>query len=125
MARGYEVWWDVNRIRAGRPWDEEVQTGLQNSQVLLALPSPQSVRRARDARHPTATDSVCLDEIAYDRGLKIPIVPILVVSCEAPFLVCRFEAYLARGMSLGTFPYHLRLLHNADNILSRPQVQSA
>jgi len=103
MARGYEVWWDVNRIRAGRPWDEEVQTGLQNSQVLLALPSPQSVRRARDARHPTATDSVCLDEIAYARGLKIPIVPILVVSCEA----------------------HLRLLHNADNILSRPQVQSA
>jgi hypothetical protein len=93
--------------------------------VLLALPSPKSVRRARDARHPTATDSVCLDEIAYARGLKIPIVPILVVSCEAPFLVCRFEAYLARGRSLGTFPYHLRLLHNADNILSRPQVQSA
>src|SRR6516165_1686281 len=70
MARGYEVWWDVNRIRAGRPWDEEVQTGLQNSQVLLALPSPQSVRRARDARHPTATDSVCLDEIAYAEASK-------------------------------------------------------
>jgi TIR domain len=63
MARGYQVWWDVNRIRAGRPWDEEVQTGLRNSQVVLALLSPQSVRRARDAGNPTATDSVCLDEI--------------------------------------------------------------
>jgi len=37
MERGYQVWQDVNRIRAGRPWDEEVQTGLRNSQVMLAL----------------------------------------------------------------------------------------
>jgi TIR domain len=65
MARDYQVWWDVNRIRAGRPWDEEVQTGLRNSQVLLALLSPQSVRRAQDPGNPTATDSVCLDEIEY------------------------------------------------------------
>jgi TIR domain/APAF-1 helical domain len=77
-ARGYQVWQDVNRIRAGRPWDEEVQTGLRNSQVLLALLSPQSVRRARDAGNPTATDSVCLDEIEYaQRACKIPIVPVL------------------------------------------------
>ena len=67
-ARGYQVWQDVNRIRAGRPWDEEVQTGLRNSQVLLALLSPQSVRRALDAGNPTATDSVCLDEIEYARA---------------------------------------------------------
>jgi hypothetical protein len=91
-ARGYQVWQDVNRIRAGRPWDEEVQTGLRNSQVLLALLSPQSVRRARDAGNPTATDSVCLDEIEYaQRACKIPIVPIQVVSCEAPFLIFRLH----------------------------------
>jgi len=35
-ARGYQVWQDVNRIHAGRPWDEEVKTGLRNPQVLLA-----------------------------------------------------------------------------------------
>jgi WD40 repeat protein len=92
MARGYQVWWDVNRIRAGLPWDEEVQTGLRNSQVLLALLSPQSVRRARDAGNPTATDSVCLDEIEYaQRACKIPIVPIQVVSCEAPLLIFRLH----------------------------------
>jgi len=90
MARGYEVWWDVNHIRAGRPWDEEVQVGLRNSQVLLALFSPQSVRRARDPGNPTATDSVCLNEIEYaQRACKIPIVPVQVVSCEAPFLIFR------------------------------------
>jgi WD40 repeat protein len=91
-ARGYQVWQDVNRIRAGRFWDEEVQTGLRNSQVLLALLSPLSVRRARDPENPTATDSVCLDEIEYaQHTLKIPIVPVRVVSCEAPFLICRLH----------------------------------
>ena len=91
-ARGYQVWWDVNRIRAGRPWDEEVQMGLRNSQVVLALLSPQSVRRARDAGNPTATDSVCLDEIEYaQRACKIPIVPVRVVSCEVPFLIYRLN----------------------------------
>jgi hypothetical protein len=92
MERGYQVWQDVNRIRAGRSWDEEVQTGLRNSQVLLALLSPQSVRRARDAGNPTATDSVCLDEIAYARDpCHIPIVPVKVMTCEAPFLLNRLH----------------------------------
>jgi WD40 repeat protein len=91
-ARGYQVWQDVNRIRAGRPWDEEVQNGLRNSQVLLALLSPQSVRRARDPGNPTATDSVCLNEIEYaQRARKIPIVPVRVVSCEAPFAIYRLH----------------------------------
>ena len=92
MAGGYQVWQDVNRIRAGRPWDEEVQMGLRNSQVVLALLSPQSVRRSLDAGNPTATDSVCLDEIEYaQRACKIPIVPVQVVSCEAPFLIYRLH----------------------------------
>jgi WD40 repeat protein len=91
-ARGYEVWQDVSRLRAGRPWDEDVPEGLRTSQVMIALLSPQSVRRALDAGNPTATDSVCLDEIAYARGSsKIPIIPVQVVSCEAPFLIYRLH----------------------------------
>jgi hypothetical protein len=91
-ARQYQIWQDIHRIRTGWPWDEEVQAGLRNSQVMLALLSPQSVRRALDANNPTATDSVCLDEIAYARGsCKIPIVPVQVVSCEAPFLIYRLH----------------------------------
>jgi hypothetical protein len=69
-ARGYDVSQDVKRIRAGRPWDEEVPEGLRNSQVVLALLSPYSVRRALDADNSNATDSVCLDEIAYARGAR-------------------------------------------------------
>jgi|SRR5271166_69074 len=91
-ARGFEIWQDVKRLRAGRPWDEDVPEGLRTSQVVLALLSPHSVRHALDAGNSTATDSVCLDEIAYARGVrKIPIVPVQVVSCEAPFLVYRLH----------------------------------
>jgi TIR domain len=68
-ARHYQIWQDIRRIRIGWPWDEEVQARLRNSQVLLAILSPQSVRRAREASNPTSTDSVCLDEIAYARGV--------------------------------------------------------
>jgi|SRR5208283_399852 len=34
-ARHYQIWQDIRRIRIGWPWDEEVQAGLRNSQVLL------------------------------------------------------------------------------------------
>ena len=90
--RRYQVWQDVSRLRASRPWDEDVPEGLRTSQVVLALLSPQSVRRALDAGNPTATDSVCLDEIAYARDpCHIPIVPVKVMSCEAPFLLNRLH----------------------------------
>jgi WD40 repeat protein len=91
-ARGYQVWQDVSRLRTGRPWDEDVSEGLRTSQVVLALLSPHSVRHALDTGNPTATDSVCLDEIAYARGArKIPIVPVQVISCETPFLIYRLH----------------------------------
>ena len=68
-ARGYDVSQDVKRIR-GRSAVGRGSAGLRNSQVVLALLSPYSVRRALDAGNSNATDSVCLDEIAYARGAR-------------------------------------------------------
>jgi hypothetical protein len=46
----------------------------------------------RDAGNVSQVDSVCLDEIAYARfKCKIPIVPVKVQQCEAPFLVYRLQ----------------------------------
>jgi hypothetical protein len=87
-ARGYQVWQDVNRIRVGRPWDEEVQAGLRNSQVMLALLSPQSVRRTLNAGNPIVTDSVCLDEIVYARDRNIPIVPVQLTHLLQTTTIC-------------------------------------
>src|ERR1700675_3580772 len=80
-ARGYKIWQDIDRIRTGWAWDNELQDGLLTSDVVLALLSPHSVRRVRDVGNVSQVDSVCLDEIAYARGArKIPIVPVQAVS---------------------------------------------
>ena len=91
-ARGYKIWQDGDRIRTGWAWDNELQDGLLTSDVVLALLSPHAVRRVRDAGNVSQVDSVCLDEIAYARfKCKIPIVPVKVQQCEAPFLVYRLQ----------------------------------
>jgi hypothetical protein len=91
-ARGYKIWQDVDRIRTGWAWDNELQDGLLTSDVVLALLSPHAVRRALDTRNVSQVDSVCLDEIAYARlKCKKPIVPVKVRSCEAPFLIYRLQ----------------------------------
>src|SRR5262249_10159733 len=64
-ARGYKIWQDIDRIRTGWAWDNELQDGLLTSEVVLALLSPHAARRALDTGNPTATDSVCLNEIEY------------------------------------------------------------
>ena len=91
-ARGYKIWQDIERIRTGWAWDNELQDGLLTSKVVLALLSPHAVRRALDTDNVSQVDSVCLDEIAYARfKCKIPIVPVKVQQCEAPFLVYRLQ----------------------------------
>ena len=91
-ARGYKIWQDIERIRTGWAWDNELQDGLLTSKVVLALLSPHAVRRALDTDNVSQVDSVCLDEIAYARfRCKIPIVPVKVRPCEAPFLIYRLQ----------------------------------
>ena len=91
-ARGYKMWQDIDRIRTGWAWDNELQDGLLTSEVVLALLSPHAARRALDMGNVSQVDSVCLDEIAYARfKCKIPIVPVKVRPCEAPFLIYRLQ----------------------------------
>jgi hypothetical protein len=79
VERGYDVWQDTERIRSGWDWDEEIEVGLRRSRALLALLSPHAVRRAGGPGNPDNKDSVCLDEIAYARGVcRIPIIPVKV-----------------------------------------------
>jgi plasmid stabilization system protein ParE len=91
-ARGYKIWQDIERIRTGYAWDNELEDGLLTAVVVLALLSPHAVRRALDTGNVSQVDSVCLDEIAYARfKCKIPIVPVKVRPCEAPFLIYRLQ----------------------------------
>lgn len=82
---GYEVWQDTRFLHAGSGFMAAIQDGLRATQVLIAVLSPHAVRVARDPSNPDGLDSVCLDEISFARfACKIPIVPIMGVTCEPP-----------------------------------------
>ena len=81
---GYEVWRDTRKIRSGKEWEHEIVDGLRSTQLVVALlgRTPPS----RDA------DSVCLDELSFARfACKSPIVPVMAVPCEPPFVVFRLD----------------------------------
>ncbi len=90
IAAGYVVWQDEQRIRAGHAWTEEIRDGLRESDLVVALLSPHSVRQKGWAANPDDADSVCLDEIEYAiDACRIPVLPLLAVSCEPPFRIYR------------------------------------
>jgi hypothetical protein len=88
---GYEVWLDKERIREQtRPEDmfpEAIKRGIEEADVVLVLMSPHSVRLPGDASNPDNAASVCLNEIILAHGDRKPIVPVVVVPCEPPFLI--------------------------------------
>lgn len=89
---GYKVWQDIDGIRLARGWSSEIADALRDSDVVIALLSPHSVRRATDPDNPEGKDSVCIDEIEYAvDGVRIPVVPVMVKTCEAPFRIFRLQ----------------------------------
>ena len=91
-AAGYSVWQDERRIRAGSAWTDEIRQGLRESDLVVALLSPHSVRRKGWDANASDQDSVCLDEIEYAvDACKIPVLPVMAVSCEPPFRIYRLQ----------------------------------
>lgn len=88
VAEGFRVWRDRPEIRPGVPFLEEIEAAIHASNVVVALLSPHSVRRAADADE---LDSVCLDELSFARFSKParPIVPAMAVACDPPMVIYR------------------------------------
>ena len=79
--RGHDVWFDLERVYAGRDWEAAIERGLRECDLMVLLMTPHSVRR-RDARDPTSTDGYCLNEIAAALRRNKLIIPVLLVSLE-------------------------------------------
>lgn len=92
-THGYEVWQDTSRIRAGQDWARAVADGLRSTQLVIALLSPHAVRKTRLPDRPDEQDSVCLDELSFARFASPakPIVPVMAIPCEPPFVVFRLD----------------------------------
>ena len=86
VARGYEVWFDLDRLRPGADWEQYIEEGLawvsrdpKNGCIVLIM-TPYSVRRP---------DGYCLNEIARAVQKNIRIIPIMLAPCEPPLSICR------------------------------------
>ena len=89
---GYQVWQDTEQILSGQDWIDKIEQALRDSEIVIALLSPHSVRVATDPKSPDALDSVCLNEITYARfTLKALIVPVMAIHCEVPFVICHLD----------------------------------
>jgi hypothetical protein len=91
--RGHTVWFDEDRLEAGRVWDAAIEQGLQHCDLMVLLMTPHSVRR-RDERDPLSTDGYCLNELAAALQRNKVIIPVLLVSLEPdgpPNSICRIQ----------------------------------
>ena len=71
-AAGFDVWVDDGQILAGERYADTIERGLAAADVVVALLSPWSVRRAGEL---DALASYCLTEITHAQKTGKPVVP--------------------------------------------------
>jgi WD40 repeat protein len=116
--RGYDVWQDTERLRSGKDWNHQIEDALRDTQVLVALLSPHSVRQTGADGNPDDLDSVCLDELSFARFSRPPkpVVPVMAVPCEPPFCIYRLDYIDLTAWKDDEAQYHTGLNRVADAI---------
>jgi hypothetical protein len=88
QRRGHEVWFDADRLSAGVDWEAHIDRGLDWAAVrpgaghLVLLMTPHAVRRP---------DGYCLNELARALQRRLPILPLMVETCDPPLSICRIQ----------------------------------
>lgn len=91
-ARGHEVWFDLERLKAGVDWEQYIEAGLNWCDRVILVMTPYSVRR-RNPRDPTSRDGYCLNEIAKAIERNKLIIPVMLAWVEQgpPTSICRIQ----------------------------------
>jgi hypothetical protein len=95
------VWFDLRNIPHGANWDMEVQKGLDASDVLLVLLSPDS-----------AVSENVADEWSFFISKDKPVLPLMVRPCEVPFRLSRRQRVDFTGNFETAFTQLIRALGN-------------
>jgi WD40 repeat protein len=86
VAGGYDVWFDLNRLKPGQDWESYIEEGINvtaaNNGQFILLMTPHSVRRP---------NGYCLNELARAIQRNLHIVPVMLDSCEPPLSICRLQ----------------------------------
>ena len=108
-ALNHDVWFDLDRLKAGGDWERYIEQGLEFASAIpgagrfLLLMTPHSVRRP---------DGYCLNEIARALGRDLPVIPVMVSDVEPPRLT--LSPSMAR-LCGGAFPPRT-MSNNTHNI---------
>ncbi len=80
LDAGYEVWYDLSKIEGGDRWAQEIQKGINQSQIFVLVVTPHSI----------ASEWVEKEYIfASQRGLKV--VPLLREHCQLPIWLLNIQ----------------------------------
>ncbi|TFH54344.1 MAG: tetratricopeptide repeat protein [Methanothrix sp.] len=88
IARGHDVWFDLDRLKPGGDWENYIEEGLEwvssnhTQGRIILLMTPHSIRRP---------DGYCLNEIALALSRRLDIIPIMVVWSEPPLSIYRIQ----------------------------------
>ncbi len=91
-ARGHTVWFDLERLRAGRDWAGYIEEGLDACDLVVLLMTPHSVRR-RERSEPHSTDGFCLNELARALERNKTVIPVMLawVDRGPPLAISRVQ----------------------------------
>lgn len=88
VDRGYEVWFDIQKLKTGCDWEQYIEDGLKwaakepSTGRIVFVMTPHSVRRP---------DGYCLNEIALGLSKNLPIIPVMLVWSEPPLSIYRLQ----------------------------------
>lgn len=78
------VWFDEKDIHATTSWAEEIATGIENCDFVIALMTKHAYRKPA---------GVCINEIVYASNKKKQICPVLVENMDVPFILCSIHYF--------------------------------
>ena len=120
---GYEVWIDREHLH---PEDEHfwlaLEAALNRCSLVIALLSPHSVRLSGERGTPHGA-SVCHYELMLAVRKDKPVLPVIVVDCDTPLAIIRYEPLRFTGWQLSTEAYRegvtqildaLQQIHSGD-----------
>lgn len=86
--RGYQVWFDLERLKAGVKWEDYIDDGINQAAaagdkgLFVLVMTPHSVRRP---------DGFCLNELTRALSRQLFVIPVMMQWCEPPLSICRSQ----------------------------------
>ena len=78
------IWFDSKNIREFHGWTDEIEDGIKECDIVLALMTKHAYRRP---------SGVCINEIIFANNNSKVICPILVEKMEVPLLLCSIQYF--------------------------------